>query len=157
MNKTRSNQMYDPSEIQVDQEINNQRTYSDNLPQKTSVYSMATNYDHLQSKESKGNNYTNGMDTNYIHKRDSSTYDHMQSKDGMRNQQTKTLDTDVYSHLKGGSVVSDTIYDHTLRNGIRDNFEGDYDVSRGIMTDDDYDVSGNFNQSQVKNSDSLYN
>lgn len=149
--------MYDPSEIQVDQEINNQRTYSENLPQKTSVYSMATNYDHLQSKESKGDNYTNGMDTNYIHKRDSSTYDHIQSKDGMRNQQTKTLDTDVYSHLKGGSVVSDAIYDHTLRNGIRDNFEGDYDVSRGIMTDDDYDVSGNFNQSQVKNSDSLYN
>ncbi|VDI66831.1 Hypothetical predicted protein [Mytilus galloprovincialis] len=157
INKTRSNLMYDPSEIQVDQEINNQRTYSENLPQKSSVYSMDTNYDHLQSKESNGNNYKNGKDTNYIHKRDSSTYDHIQSKDGMRNQQTKTLDTDVYSHLKGGAAVSDAIYDHTLRNGIRDNFEGDYDVSRGIMTGDDYDVSGNFNQSQVKNSDSLYN
>lgn len=75
----------------------------------------------------------------------------------MQNKQTKTVETDEYSHLKGSAAVSDAIYDHTLHDGMRDNYEGDYDVSHGIMTDDDYDTSGNINQSRVEKSDSLYN
>ncbi|CAG2228544.1 unnamed protein product [Mytilus edulis] len=68
MNKTRSNPMYDPSEIQVDQEINNQRTYSENLPQNTALYfSIATKYDHLQSKEDKGTSIPmGGIQTTHI-------------------------------------------------------------------------------------------
>lgn len=149
--------MYDPNELQEDQEVNNQIPYSTKSSHDTSVYSMGTNYDYIQSNEDTGNNYTTGRDTNYTYKRDSSAYDHIQNRDGMRNQETKTMETNVYSHLNGSVPASDAIYDHTMRDGIRDNCEGDYDVSHGIMTDDDYDVSGNFNQSQVKKSDALYN
>lgn len=148
--------MNDSNQLQLDQEINRQRTYTATSPCNTTVYST-DNYDYLQNKEDKGKIYSNGKDTNYTYTRNSSTYDHIQNREGMRNQQTKTMEMDVYSHLKGIVPVSDVIYDHTLRDGIRDNCEGDYDVSHGILTDDDYDVSGNFNQSQVKNTDSMYN
>lgn len=114
------------------------------------------NYEYLHSKEDKGNIYINGRDSNFTYKRDSTTCDHIQSKEVMGNQQTKTRDTDVYSHMKDNVAVSDSIYDHTLRDGIRDIYEGYYDVSHGIMTDDDYDVSGNLTRSEVKNADSLY-
>ncbi|XP_063438651.1 uncharacterized protein LOC134719588 [Mytilus trossulus] len=70
------------------------------------------------------------------------------------------ISTDVsntYSHLRNAVDDSDVMYDHTIRNNVHDTTDGDYGIAHRRITEDDYDVSGNYRHSLSKEADPVYN
>lgn len=85
-------------------------------------------------------------------------YDNMK-KGVVDNQQSEVNVSNTYSHLQDTcSDIGDNTYDHATHNRVPGNPENDYSVSRGQMSEDDYDVSGNHNRSNhKKGSENVYN
>lgn len=50
----------------------------------------------------------------------------------------------TYSHLGNTLDDSDVMYDHTVRHTVQNTGDGDYGIAHRILTEDDYDVSGNY-------------
>lgn len=70
------------------------------------------------------------------------------------------ISTDVsnkYSHLRNTVDDLDVMYYHTIRNNVHDTSDGDYGIAHRRITEDDYDVSGNYRQSLSKEADLVYN
>ncbi|XP_052084831.1 uncharacterized protein LOC127722014 [Mytilus californianus] len=69
-----------------------------------------------------------------------------------------TTDTsNTYSHIRNTTEDSDVMYDHTVRHAVHNTCDGDYGIAHRRITEDDYDVSGNFRQSPGNNADPVYN
>ncbi|CAG2251014.1 unnamed protein product [Mytilus edulis] len=66
-------------------------------------------------------------------------------------------DSTTYSHLRKIMDDSDVMYDHTVHIAVHDTCDGDYGVAHRGITEDDYDVSGNYHQSLSNNADPVYN
>lgn len=58
--------------------------------------------------------------------------------------QTNKHESNTYSHLRTTTNDSDGMYDHTVRNAVRNTCDRDYDVAHIRITEDDYNVSGNY-------------
>ncbi|CAG2209486.1 unnamed protein product [Mytilus edulis] len=67
--------------------------------------------------------------------------------------------SNTYSHLslKSTEDDSDVMYDHTVRHNVHNTCEGDYGIAHRRITEDDYDVSGNYRQSFSNKEDPVYN
>ncbi|CAC5401767.1 unnamed protein product [Mytilus coruscus] len=65
--------------------------------------------------------------------------------------------SNAYSHLRNTVDDSDVMYDHTIRHNVHDTCDDDYGIAHRRITEDDYDVSGDFRQSRSKETDSVYN
>ncbi|XP_071140829.1 uncharacterized protein [Mytilus edulis] len=59
----------------------------------------------------------------------------------------------TYSHLRDADGGSDITYDHTSHGRVQRTPEGDYDVSCNRITEDEYNISDNYNVSFSKDSD----
>ncbi|CAG2251015.1 unnamed protein product [Mytilus edulis] len=70
---------------------------------------------------------------------------------------TTNGDSNTYSHIRNNVDDSDVMYDHTIRHHIHNACDGDYGIAHRRVTDDDYDVSGNYSQSFSKVADPVYN
>ncbi|XP_076080392.1 uncharacterized protein LOC143051337 [Mytilus galloprovincialis] len=68
-----------------------------------------------------------------------------------------TDESNTYSHLRSTEEDSDVMYDHTIRHNVHNNCDGDYGIAHRRITEDDYDVSGNYLQSLNKKADPVYN
>ncbi|CAC5401759.1 unnamed protein product [Mytilus coruscus] len=68
-----------------------------------------------------------------------------------------TNESNSYSHIRNTVDDSDVTYDHTIRHAVHDTCNGDYGIAHRILTEDDYDVSGNFRQSLSNTADPVYN
>lgn len=93
-------------------------------------------------------NYINTDSITYDYTRENGpfkddTYDKMKQGDGGK-QQSEEIDSNTYSHLQDTcNDIDDNTYDHAMQDRFPDTPENDYSVSRGQMSEDDYDVSGN--------------
>ncbi|OPL21495.1 hypothetical protein AM593_06113, partial [Mytilus galloprovincialis] len=63
----------------------------------------------------------------------------------------------TYSHLGNTLDDSDVMYDHTVRHTVLNTGDGDYGITHRILTEDDYDVSGNYRLSLTNKKDPVYN
>ncbi|VDI25596.1 Hypothetical predicted protein [Mytilus galloprovincialis] len=70
---------------------------------------------------------------------------------------TTNEESNTYSHIQNAVDDSDVMYDHTIRHNIHDTCDGDYGIAHRRITEDDYDVSGNYLQSLSKEADPVYN
>lgn len=66
-------------------------------------------------------------------------------------------ESNTYSHLRNIVDDSDAMYDHTIRRNVHDTCDGDYGIAHRRVTEDDYDVSGNYRTSISKEIDPVYN
>ncbi|XP_052083771.1 uncharacterized protein LOC127721136 [Mytilus californianus] len=82
---------------------------------------------------------------------------HAQKRSILTNDGVIKEDSTTYSHLRNTMDDSDVMYDHTVHNTVHDTCDGDYGVIRIRITDDDYDVSGNYRQSLNNKTDPVYN
>ncbi|CAC5401760.1 unnamed protein product [Mytilus coruscus] len=58
-----------------------------------------------------------------------------------------TDESNTYSHLRSTLDDFDVMYDHTVRHYVHDTCDGEYGIAHRRITEDDYDVSGNYLQS----------
>ncbi|XP_063436441.1 uncharacterized protein LOC134717873 [Mytilus trossulus] len=70
---------------------------------------------------------------------------------------TTNEESNTYSHIRNAVDDSDVMYDHTIRHTVHDNCDGDYGIAQRRITEDDYDVSGNYRRSTSKEADTVYN
>lgn len=70
---------------------------------------------------------------------------------------TSTDESNTYSHLRSTEEDSDVMYDHTKRQNVQNNCDGDYGIAHRRFTEDDNDVSGNYSQSLSIKADPVYN
>ncbi|CAG2228554.1 unnamed protein product [Mytilus edulis] len=86
------------------------------------------------------------------------TFDNMKQEDrGKR--QLEEFDSNTYSHLQDTCNDSnENTYNHTIHDRVQETSENDYSMSRGQMSEDDYDVSGNhYRGNHKKGSENVYN
>ncbi|CAG2228555.1 unnamed protein product [Mytilus edulis] len=86
------------------------------------------------------------------------TYDNMKQGINVK-QHSKGIDLNTYSHLQDTFIDSDeNTYNHTIHDRVPSMTENDYSMSRGQMSDDDYDVSGNYYRGHhIDGSEAVYN
>ncbi|XP_063438650.1 uncharacterized protein LOC134719587 [Mytilus trossulus] len=65
--------------------------------------------------------------------------------------------SNTYSHSRNTVDDPDVMYDHTIRHTVRNTGDGDYGITHRILTEGDYDVSGNYRQSLNSETDPVYN
>ncbi|XP_076080103.1 uncharacterized protein LOC143050883 [Mytilus galloprovincialis] len=68
-----------------------------------------------------------------------------------------TTDSITYSHLRSTVNDADVMYDHTVRDNVHNTCDGDYGIAHRRITEDDYDVSGNYRTSHSNETDPVYN
>ncbi|CAG2209488.1 unnamed protein product [Mytilus edulis] len=62
-----------------------------------------------------------------------------------------------YPHPRNTADYSDDLYDHTMHNPVHDISSGYYGITHRRITEDDYDMSGNYRTSLHNDQDSVYN
>ncbi|XP_076080385.1 uncharacterized protein LOC143051332 [Mytilus galloprovincialis] len=114
------------------------------------VTSLNPSYDptHVQAEAetNQQGHLMNSADTSYV------STSHAINVDNTTNEESNT-----YSHIRNAVDDSDVMYDHTIRHNIHDTCDGDYGIAHRRITEDDYDVSGNYRRSPSKEADPVYN
>ncbi|CAG2228550.1 unnamed protein product [Mytilus edulis] len=62
-----------------------------------------------------------------------------------------------YPHPRNTADYSDDLYDHTMHNPVHDINSRDYGITHRRITEDDYDISGNYHTTLSNDQDSVYN
>lgn len=153
---TRSNPAYE-SDIDVGTVDNS------NQNMETSLYHQYFEVVHDQDFDRARHNYVNTSTVTYdyaseIGPIEDDTYDNTKQGVGGK-QQSEDIDSNTYSHLQDTlNDSNDTTYDHASHNRVPVTPENDYSVSRGQMSEDDYDVSGNhYRANHIDGSENVYN
>ncbi|CAG2228552.1 unnamed protein product [Mytilus edulis] len=114
------------------------------------VTSLNPSYDptHVQTEAetNQQGHLMNSADTSYV------STSHAIHVDNTTNEESNT-----YSHIRNAVDDSDVMYDHTIRHNVHDTCDGDYGIAHRRITEDDYDVSGNYRRSPSKEADPVYN
>ncbi|CAG2251016.1 unnamed protein product [Mytilus edulis] len=114
------------------------------------ITSLNPSYDpthvQAQTETNQQGHLMNSADTSYV------SISHAIHVDNTTNEESNT-----YSHIRNAVDDSDVMYDHTIRHNVHDTCDGDYGIAHMRITEDDYDVSGNYRRSPSKEADPVYN
>ncbi|CAG2228553.1 unnamed protein product [Mytilus edulis] len=70
--------------------------------------------------------------------------------------QANKHESNTYSHIRTTTDDSDDMYDHTVRNAVRNTCDDDYGVAHIRITEDDYNVSGTCHHPLTNKEDHVY-
>ncbi|XP_063436443.1 uncharacterized protein LOC134717874 [Mytilus trossulus] len=107
----------------------------------------------IQGKMNPTNDTTQEQEANLMNSPDSV---HMPASHAV-NLVVSTDASNTYSHLRNTEEDPDVMYDHTVRHNVHMTCDGDYGIAHRRITEDDYDVSGNFRHSFNNKEGPVYN